>query len=194
MIAHLKGDLAEKNPSFVVLDVNGLGYRLRISLNTFSQLPDEQGNIKLYAHLIIREDQHTLYGFYDQQEREMFLRLISVNGVGPAMALLILSSLSAQQIAQAVLEEQTQTLRSVKGVGEKTARRIAMELKDKIPAFSSEGLALSGKKNMRKLEALSALEVLGFARKNIEKTIDVLLRDEPDLSIEQLVREALRRL
>ncbi|WP_103327883.1 Holliday junction branch migration protein RuvA [Bacteroidetes bacterium endosymbiont of Geopemphigus sp.] len=193
MISYLKGDLAEKNPSFVILDVNGLGYRVRISLNTFSQLP-EQGSIKLYAHLIIRDDEHTIYGFYDQEEREMFLRLTSVNGVGPTMALLILSSLSAQQIAQAVLEEQTKDFQRVKGVGEKTARRIVMELNDKIFSFSSNKPMLSGKKNMRKLEAVSALEVLGFSRKNTEKSIDILLRDEPSLSIEELVKEVLRSI
>lgn len=193
MIVHLKGDLEEKNPSFLILDVNGVGYSLRISLNTFSQLP-EHGRIKLCTHLIIREDQHTLYGFCEHSEREMFLRLISVNGVGPAMALLILSSLNSEQIAQAVLEEATHSFQSVKGVGEKTARRIVMELKDKVTALSFGNPISSTKENRCKLEAMSALEVLGFSRKNTEKTLNALLHDEPDVSVEKLVREALRKL
>ena len=193
MIAHIKGKLVEKNPNHVIIECNGLGYMLPISLQTFSNIPDQE-NIKLFTHLIIREDAHILYGFSNKMEREIFILLISVSGVGPSIAMTMLSSMDTEEIQHAIAHEEVEKIRSVKGIGVKTAQRVIVDLKDKILKTYDLSKEISISNNTIKNEALSALEVLGFARKKIEKTIQVILKDFPDISLEELIKKALKNL
>lgn len=192
MISHIQGRLVEKNPTDVVIECNGVGYFLNISLHTFSQLPSSE-NIKLYSHLIVREDAHILYGFASREEREIFKLLITVSGVGPATARTMLSSLSPEQVMDAISSEDATTLQSVKGIGAKTAQRVILDLKDKILRDSNLSISLP-KSNTRKNEALSALETLGFIRKKAEKVCDVILKEDPEASVETIIKLALKRL
>ncbi|MCF6297832.1 MAG: Holliday junction branch migration protein RuvA, partial [Flavobacteriaceae bacterium] len=182
MIAHINGKLIEKNPNNVIIECNGLGYTLPISLQTFSNIPDQE-NIKLFTHLIIREDAHTLYGFYNKMEREIFKLLISVSGVGPSIAMTMLSSMDTEEIQQAIASEDVEKIKSVKGIGIKTAQRVIVDLKDKILKTYNLTENLSVSNNTIKNEALSALEVLGFTRKRVEKTIQVILQDFPNINL-----------
>ncbi len=161
MIAHIRGKLVEKNPDHVVIECNGLGYHIHISLQTFSNIPDQE-NLKLYTHLVIREDAHILYGFYNKTEREIFKMLISVSGVGPSIAITMLSSMDTVKFSRLLASEDVDKIQSVKGIGLKTAQRVIVDLKDKIlKSYEiSEDLPVSN--NTIKIEALSALEVLGF--------------------------------
>lgn len=193
MIAHISGKLVEKNPNNVIIECNGLGYYLPISLQTFSSIPDRE-NIKLYTHLIIREDAHTLYGFSNKMEREIFILLISVSGVGPSIAMTMLSSMETEEIQQAIANEEVEKIKSVKGIGVKTAQRVIVDLKDKILKTYDLTKEISVSNNTIKNEALSALEVLGFTRKKIEKTIQVILKDFPEISLEELIKRALKNL
>ncbi len=193
MIAHIKGKLVEKNPNHVIVECNGLGYMLPISLQTFSNIPDQE-NIKLFTHLIIREDAHTLYGFSNKMEREIFILLISVSGVGPSIAMTMLSSMDTEEIQHAIAHEEVEKIRSVKGIGVKTAQRVILDLKDKILKTYDLTKEISISNNTIKNEALSALEVLGFARNKIEKTIQVILKDSPNISLEELIKRALKNL
>ena len=193
MIAHIKGKLVEKNPNHVIIECNGLGYMLPISLQTFSNIPDQE-NIKLFTHLIIREDAHILYGFSNKMEREIFILLISVSGVGPSIAMTMLSSMDTEEIQHAIAHEEVEKIRSVKGIGVKTAQRVIVDLKDKILKTYDLTKEISISNNTIKNEALSALEVLGFARKKIEKTIQVILKDFPNISLEDLIKRALKNL
>jgi Holliday junction DNA helicase RuvA len=168
MITQIKGRLVEKNPTYVVIDCSGVGYLLHISLNTFSSLPESEA-ITLYAHLSVKEDSHTLYGFIDKTEREIFRLLISVSGVGPSIARTMLSSMSSEEIQQAIASENIALIQSVKGIGAKTAQRVIIDLKDKIlKTFDLDSISVI-KNNTNKDEALSALEVLGFNRKQSDK-------------------------
>jgi len=193
MITHINGKLIEKNPNHVIIECNGLGYILTISLQTFSNIPDRE-NIKLFTHLSIREDAHILYGFVDKIEREIFKMLISVSGVGPSTAITMLSSMDSNEIQRAIASEDVEKIRSVKGIGIKTAQRVIVDLQDKILKIYefSEDLAVSN--NTIKNEALSALEVLGFSRKKIDKIIQVILQDSPSISLEELIKKALKNL
>ncbi len=193
MITHISGKLIEKNPNHVIIECNGLGYILTISLQTFSNIPDRE-NIKLFTHLSIREDAHILYGFVDKIEREIFKMLISVSGVGPSTAITMLSSMDSNEIQRAIASEDVEKIRSVKGIGIKTAQRVIVDLQDKILKIYefSEDLAVSN--NTIKNEALSALEVLGFSRKKIDKIIQVILQDSPSISLEELIKKALKNL
>jgi len=194
MYAYFEGIVAEKNPAYVVLDCNGVGYLLNISLQTFSQMPDS-GKCKLYAHLSVKEDSHTLYGFVDMGERQMFRDLISVSGVGEVTARMMLSSLSPAEIQQAIVNGDVAKLKSIKGIGEKSAQRIIIDLRTKM-GKESFGIAPShiiGPHNKLRQEALNALEVLGFARNVAEKAIDKTIRDEGDnISLEDLVKRVLK--
>ena len=193
MIAHLEGKLVEKNPTDVVIDCNGVGYLLHISLNTFSQIPDQE-NIKLYTHLQIREDAHTLYGFTTKTERELFRLLISVSGIGASIARTMLSSLSPDQIKDGIASGNVALIQSIKGIGAKTAQRAIIELKDKIlKIYGIDELSIS-QSNTNKDEALSALEVLGFNRKQSEKAIEKIISHNPDAAVEVLIKEALKNL
>jgi len=193
MITHIQGKMVEKNPDHVVIECNGIGYHIHISLQTFSNIPDKE-NLKLFTHLVIREDAHILYGFYSKTEREIYKLLVSVSGVGPSTAITMLSSMETEEIQRAIGSEDVAKIQSVKGIGLKTAQRVIVDLKDKIlKSYEiSEDFTISN--NTIKNEALSALEVLGFSRKKIEKVIQVILQDAPDISLEQLIKQALKNL
>ena len=193
MITHVKGKLVEKNPSFAVVECNGIGYFIHISLQTFSSIPDKE-NIKLFTHLSIRDDAHVLYGFYDKTEREIFKLLISVSGVGPSTAITMLSSMDSKEIQQAIASEDVEKIKSVKGIGIKTAQRVIVDLKDKILKTYDLSQDLLTSNNTIKNEALSALELLGFARKKVEKIIQVILQDSPEINLEELIKKALKNL
>ena len=192
MITHIQGKLIEKNPSFVVIDCHGVGYLLRISLQTFSKLSDDE-HCQLYTHLSIKEDAHTLYGFASQDERELFRHLISVSGVGPNTAQMILSSLSPVDIQQAIQSNNVNTLQSVKGIGGKTAQRIILDLKDKILKLTLSANPNVGY-NTTKEEALSALTMLGFSKGSIEKVIDKELQENPSQQVEEVVKKVLKKM
>lgn len=193
MITQIRGRLVEKNPTYVVVDCSGVGYLLHVSLQTFSSLPNEE-NIRLYTHLSIREDAHTLYGFITKTEREVFKLLISVSGVGPSIARTMLSSMSSEEVQNAIASDNVALIQSVKGIGAKTAQRVIVDLKDKIlKTFDVDEVSLNSN-NTNKEEALSALEVLGFPRKLSEKVILRLLKDAPDESVESLIKKALKNL
>ena len=193
MITQIRGKLVEKNPTYAVVDCNGVGYLLHISLNTFSSLPDQEA-VVLYTHLLIREDAHTLFGFINKTEREVFRLLISVSGVGPSIARTMLSSMTSEEIQQAIASENVPVIQSVKGIGVKTAQRVIVDLKDKIlQTFDLDEVSVYTN-NTNKEEALSALEVLGFNRKQSEKTIAVILKDSPNETVELLIKKALKNL
>ena len=193
MITQIIGRLVEKTPTQVVIDCNGVGYAVHISLHTFSQIGAEE-KIKLYTHLQIREDAHTLFGFHTPMERSVFLLLLSVSGIGASTARTMLSSLTPEQIQRAILSEDLNTIKSVKGIGLKTAQRVLIELKDKMSTlYDSEEIQILGN-NTIKDEALSALEVLGYSRKQSERIIDQIIQQTPDRSVEELIKEALNKL
>lgn len=193
MISHIQGRLVEKNPTDVVIDCNGIGYFLNISLNTFSQLSDSE-NIKLYSHLIVREDAHTLYGFVTRAEREVFRLLITVSGVGPSTARTMLSSLTPEEVVEAIATNNLTTIQSVKGIGAKTAQRLVLDLKDKILKVYGLPLISDEINNTSKIEALSALETLGFVRKKAEKVCDAIVKENPQASAEMIIKLALKKL
>lgn len=193
MIAHLKGKLVEKNPTDVVIECNGVGYFLNISLNTFSSIPDAE-NLKLYTHLLVREDAHTLYGFAEKAEREIFLLLLSVSGIGASTARTMLSSMTPVQVRDAIASSDVAAIQAIKGIGAKTAQRVIIDLKDKILKIYDIDEVSSLQGNTNKEEALSALEVLGFSRKQSEKVIDRIVKEVPDLSVEEIIKKALKNL
>lgn len=193
MITQLKGKLVEVHPTHAVIDCNGVGYWVNISINTFSNLVLDE-LITLYTQLIVRDDAHLLYGFASKNERDIFLKLISVNGIGPASAIVMLSTLSAQEIAMAIQSENAALLQSVKGIGAKTAQRVIIDLKDKMGEFYAEDVNSLPVKNKSRIEALSALEVLGIPKKSAEKVMDKLLSQQPDADVETLVKETLKNI
>ena len=193
MITQIRGRLVEKTPTEVVVDCNGVGYLLHISLHTFSNLPANE-NVVLFTHMSVREDAHTLFGFITKLEREIFKLLISVSGVGPSIARTMLSSMTSEEIQHAVASENVALIQSVKGIGAKTAQRVIVDLKDKIlKTYDIDQVSLS-KNNTNKDEALSALEVLGFQRKQSDKIIAKILNENPDASVEKLIKLALKNL
>lgn len=193
MIAQVQGRLVEKSPTDLVVDCNGVGYHINISLHTFSLLPEGE-HIKLYTHLQIKEDAHTLYGFVEKQERELFKLLLSVSGVGASTARTMLSSLQPKQIIQAIATNDVATIQGVKGIGAKTAQRVILDLKDKVLKVYDLDEVSSLPNNTNKEEALSALEVLGFNRKMAEKVMDKIVKETPNASVEQLIKQALKNL
>ena len=193
MITQIIGRLVEKTPTQVVIDCNGVGYAVNISLHTFSQINDNE-NIKLYTHLQVREDSHTLFGFNTTIERSVFLLLISVSGIGSSTARMMLSSLEPLQIQRAIISEDLNTIKSIKGIGLKTAQRVLIELKDKMLNLQIEGEIQNFGNNTIKDEALSALEVLGYTRKQSERILDTIIQSAPDSSVEELIKEALNKL
>ena len=193
MITHLKGKLAEKNPTHVVIDCNGIGYFVNISLHTYSKLSDNE-TIKLYTHLQVKEDAHTLYGFSSLAEREIFRLLISVSGIGTNTARTMLSSLSPKQVREGIATEDVALIQSIKGIGLKTAQRVIIDLKDKILKVYDINEVSPIADNTNKEEALSALETLGFARKQAEKVCTTIVRDEPQASVETIIKLALKKL
>ena len=193
MITQIKGKLVEKNPTEIVVDCNGVGYLLHISLNTFSSLTDNE-NVILYTHLSIREDAHTLFGFFTKTEREVFKLLISVSGVGPSIARTMLSSMTAEEIQQAIASENIPLIQSVKGIGAKTAQRVIVDLKDKILKTFNIDKVSTITNNTNKDEALSALEVLGFNKKQSDNVVSMVLKNNPDASVENLIKLSLKNL
>ncbi len=193
MIAHIQGKLVEKNPTEVIIDCNGVGYQINISLHTFGLLPNTD-HVKLFTHLLIKEDGHTLFGFVEKSEREIFKLLISVSGIGANIARTMLSSIEPKQIINAIASGDVATVQSIKGIGAKTAQRAILDLKDKVlKLYDIEEVSLVAN-NTNKDEALSALEVLGFVRKASEKVVDKIVANTPDASVETIIKQALKNL
>jgi len=193
MYAFISGKVVEKNPAYVVLENEGIGYLIHISLNTFTAISD-QTHIKLYTHLSIREDAHVLFGFSDSAEKELFLQLITVSGVGSNTARMILSSLNVNEAVEAIASAKVQVLQSVKGIGAKTAQRIVIDLRDKVSKSGSMSEKVESSYNTIKAEALSGLLILGFNKNAAEKLLDKLLQQDASYSVERLIKEALKQL
>lgn len=193
MFAHIHGRLVEKSPTDVVIDCNGVGYHLQISLHTFSRLPDSE-SIKLYTYLQIKEDAHTLFGFAEKSEREIFKLLLSVSGIGAGIARTMLSSMEPKQILQAIASGDVHTIQSIKGIGAKTAQRAILDLKEKVLKVYALDEVSTNSNNTNKEEALSALEVLGFNKKLAEKVVEKVVKEQPDATIETIIKQALKNL
>lgn len=193
MIAHIQGKLVEKTPTDVVIDCNGVGYHINISLHTFSLLP-QTDFIKLYTYLQIKEDAHSLYGFVEKSERELFKLLLSVSGIGAGIARTMLSSLDPKQIIQAIANGDVGTIQSIKGIGNKTAQRVILDLRDKVLKIYDLDEISVAQHNINREESLSALEVLGYVRKNAEKVVDKILKENPEASVEFIIKQALKNL
>lgn len=199
MIAYVDGKLAYKDPTQAILDVNGIGYEIRISLATYSKLPADGEKAKLYTYQHIKEDGQTLYGFLDPNEKALFMQLISVSGIGPGTGIVMVSSMSVGEIRQAIVNEDVRSIQSIKGVGPKTAQRVVLELKDKLrkdELLAKAGIdtvPLAKAHNTNRSEALAALITLGFARAAGEKTLDQIQHKHGnDLSVEELIKFALK--
>ena len=193
MITHIQGKLIEKNPTNVVIDCNGVGYHLNISLHTYSQIPDQE-NLRLYTHLQVKEDSHTLYGFSSLSEREIFRLLISVSGIGTNIARTMLSSLSPKQVREGIAIEDIALIQSVKGIGLKTAQRVIIELKDKVLKIYDIDEGSISISNTNKEEALSALEVLGYTKKQSNRVVEKVIATNQDANVETIIKEALKKL
>ena len=192
MITQIKGRLVEKSPTELVVDCNGVGYSINISLNTFSQLNDEE-NIKLFTHLIVKEDSHTLFGFSTKSERELFKLLISVSGVGASTARTMLSSLTPVEIISSINNEDVNSVQSIKGIGSKTAQRIILELKDKVLSLESDNSQIQMISKDAD-EAITALEVLGYSRKQTSKIVNQIKTENHGITVESLIKKALNKL
>ena len=191
MYEYIKGTISGLTPAGVVIETGGLAYFLHISVNTYSRIKGNE-HTKLFLHQVVREDAHLLYGFTDQEERDFFRMFISVNGIGAAIAIMMLSSYLPDDLRNAILTDNVNLLKSIKGIGAKTAQRVIIELKDKVgKGVSSEKIFQTGNSVVRS-EALSALEMLGFNKKAVENSIDQILTSKPDLTVEQLLKIALK--
>jgi holliday junction DNA helicase RuvA len=193
MIAHIQGKLIEKSPTEVVIDCNGVGYLVNISLHTYSLLPSTDF-IKLFTHLLIKEDSHSLYGFVEKSEKEIFKLLISVSGIGANIARTMLSSIAPKQIINAIGSGDVGTIQSIKGIGAKTAQRAILDLKEKVLKIYDLDQVSISQNNTNKDEALSALEVLGFVRKSSEKVVEKIVATMPDATVETIIKQALKNL
>lgn len=200
MYAFIEGRVIEKNPAYVILETQGIGYQLHISLNTYTGIGDQE-RCRLFTHFVVREDAQLLYGFADQEERDLFRLLISVSGIGPNTARLLLSSMSTRDLSSAIAGGQAALLKSVKGIGEKSAQRIIVDLKDKVEKGAPVAEKVGVIHNTLREEALSGLVVLGFQKKSVEKVLDQIIREfgkkweeSGNLTVEMLIREALKNL
>lgn len=193
MIAHIQGKLVEKTPTEVVIDCNGVGYHINISLHTFSLLP-QTDFVKLFTYLQIKEDAHSLFGFVEKSERELFKLLLSVSGIGASIARTMLSSLDPKQIIQAIGNGDVGTIQAIKGIGNKTAQRVILDLKEKVLKIYDLEEISSSQHNINKEESLSALEVLGYIRKNAEKVVDKIISEDPEATVESIIKQALKKL
>ena len=193
MIAHIQGKLVEKTPTEVVIDCNGVGYHINISLHTFSLLPNTDF-IKLFTYLQIKEDSNTLFGFVEKSEREIFKMLLTVSGIGASIARTMLSSLEPKQIIQALATADVVTIQSIKGIGSKTAQRATLDLKDKVLKLYDLDEVSMSQNNTNRDEALSALEVLGFVRKTSERAVDKIVKEDPMATVESIIKQALKNL
>ena len=191
MIAHINGKLVEKNPTTLIIECGGIGYEVKISLNTFSAIGSEE-SVKVFTQFIVREDAQLLYGFATKEEREMFNHLISVSGIGPNTAMIMLSSLVPEEIAHAIQVEDVRTIQSIKGIGVKTAQRVIVDLKDKMVKMSFSPQISSVGHNTNRFDALTALVSLGFDKKNAEKAIEKVSQGEE--TVEQIIKGALKIL
>ena len=193
MIAHLQGKLVEKNPTEVVIDCNGVGYHVNISLHTYALLPSTEA-IKLFTYLIIKEDAHSIYGFVEKSEREIFKMLLSVSGIGANIARTMLSSIEPKQIIQAIATADVVTIQGIKGIGSKTAQRVILDLKEKVlKIYDLDEVSLL-QNNTNRDEALSALEVLGYIRRTSEKIVEKIIKENPDATVEFIIKQALKNL
>lgn len=195
MIGYLKGEITIVDPTYFIVDVNGVGYEVKISLNTFTRLKDQK-HCKIYTYLNIREDAHVLYGFYDLNEKWLFTQLITVSGVGPSTALMMLSSMNVHEIQEAIATEDVNLIKSVKGIGSKTAERVILELKDKIKkeitVDKTTGVSISHFNQIRD-EALAALITLGFQKSQAEKSVQYILKNaNKDITLEEVIKLALK--
>ena len=194
MITHLQGQLVEKTPTYVVINCNGVGYMIHISLNTYSKISEEK-QLRLYTYLQIKEDAHTLFGFYEKSEREVFSLLLSVSGVGASTARIMLSSLSPSQLQSAIINGDAKTIQSIKGIGAKTAQRIILDLREKMIKLGGVEEISNNDTNINKQEALSALEVLGYPQKVAENVVQKIISKANDnLSVEEIIKQALKLL
>jgi holliday junction DNA helicase RuvA len=195
MIAFLKGRLAHKDPTFVIIEVSGVGYHVNISLQTYSAVKDQE-NILLFTHLAIRDDAHILFGFSHESEKKLFQQLISVNGIGPSTAIVMLSYMNSQELKTAIVQENVAALQSIKGIGGKTAQRVIIDLKDKLKKESweeGESTVSIGPHNTLRKEALSALLTLGLPKAVAEKSVDTVLKKSGNtITLEDLVKQALK--
>lgn len=193
MINYLQGKLAEKSPTHIVVDCQGIGYEVNISLYTYGQLPQDE-SIKIYTYFQVREDAQVLYGFMDKTEREVFTKLISVSGIGASTARMMFSSLSPDEVIEAIASGDVETIKSVKGIGVKTAQRVIVDLKDKIGKIEQSSEVLPTQNNTNKNEALSALVTLGYTKKQAENSVYKILKNNPKASIEDIIKTALKNL
>ena len=194
MITFVNGPIAHKNPSFVVIEAGGLGYHVNISLYTYTKIESAE-KVKLLTHFHVKEDQQTLFGFYDETERNLFRLLISVSGVGPSTALIVLSSMNPEEVRTAIIGEDVTSIRKVKGIGPKTAQRIILDLKDKLMKESFDApTMLAPASNTQRTEALSALVNLGFPRPGVQRALNKVLAKTPGADTEQMIKLALREL
>jgi len=191
MYEYIKGNLAELTPAGAVIEAGGIGYFIHISVTTYSRINGNE-NVKLFLQEVIREDAHPLYGFADKDERELFRMLVSVNGIGANTALMMLSSFLPDDLREAVLKENVNVLKSIKGIGAKTAQRVIIELKDKVGKGPATDKIFKTEDSAVRNEALSALEMLGYNKKTVEKGLDQIIREKPDLTVEQLLKIALK--
>jgi Holliday junction DNA helicase RuvA len=193
MIDYIKGIVTRVTPTFLIIETGGIGYYINISLNTYTKL-EGKTEFRILIHEVIREDAHQLFGFADKEERDIFRLLISVSGVGASTARMMISSLNPEEIEKAVIGSDVNTLKSVKGIGLKTAERIIVDLKDKVGKQSGTGEIFALADNTRREEALSALVMLGFARGAVLKTLDRIVREEKNLTVEEIIKRALKNL
>ena len=193
MITQLAGQLIEKNPTNIIVDCGGVGYFVNISLHTFGLIKNEE-RVKIFTHLQVREDAHTLFGFAEKAEREVFRLLIGVSGIGASTARTMLSSLTPQQVTEAISQGDVATIQSVKGIGLKTAQRVIIALKDKILNVVGLDEVLPSQGNTQKEEALSASETLGYTRKQSDKVVAGILKTDPEASVETIIKLALKKL
>lgn len=193
MYEFIRGTIIERNPTNVVIEAAGVGYAVNISLNTYTKL-NQKTEALIYMHQVVREDAHLLFGFADKTERELFRNLISVNGVGANTAIMMLSSLSPDEIATAVTTENVAVLKAVKGIGIKTAQRIIIDLKDKLAKFRENDTIFTLPDNTILTESLSALVMLGFVKRDAEKVVAKLLQEQPQSTVESVIKQALKRL
>lgn len=193
MIAHIQGKLIEKTPTDVIIDCNGVGYFINISLNTYSKIPDTEV-VKLFTFLQIKEDAHSLYGFVEKSERELFKLLLSVSGIGASIARTMLSSLDPKQIIQSIATGNVTVIQSIKGIGSKTAQRVILDLKEKVIKIYNIDEISSVQNNTLKEETLSALEVLGYPKKSAERLVDKIVAENPEASLEAIIKLALKSL
>lgn len=193
MYEYIRGNIADISPANIIVETGGIGYYINISLNSYSQLSGKK-ETKLFLHQIVREDAHTLYGFSNAAERELFRNLISVNGVGASTAIMMLSSLNPDELRIAVTTENVAVLKAVKGIGAKTAQRIIIDLKDKLGKLPESGQILLSPDNTIRNESLSALVMLGFVKRDAEKTVTKILQEQPEATVESVIKQALKRL